>query len=432
MPTPVISDEKLISALIAFEESGGNQSEAARRAGLDRSTFRGRLICAFARFPDRHRSMIAAALRGTVGGPPIPEAATPPEGFVIRQNSAQYGADGTLQKQWIKTGQGVPEGWQPPAGHVVKGESALIGPAGNLMAKWVKTRESSAPDLVEALRATFAEYDGAAPALPMPENCEDDVLTVYLIPDLHLGMYAWAAETGADYDVKIATKIATDSLHHLVSQSRPSRHAIVLVLGDFFHANDQKNVTPGSGHQLDVDTRYASVYRSGCDLLARIVDMVAAKHEQTELKVLPGNHDPDAAVTLGVALSMFYSREDRITVNLSPGVTWYRRFGQNLLGANHGHTMKTAEIMAGAMAVDCREDWGATIHRFIWTGHLHHEKIKEALGVRVETLSSPAARDAWNAASGYRSNRALQGITVHRDRGEIGRHRVNISGATAA
>ena len=405
-------------AINALNEHGSIR-KAAASLGIAPSTLQGRLA--------RDK-----AARGEVGGPPIPPAAQPPEGFLVRKNSGQYDAKGNLQKQWVQTSQGNTDEWAMHTGHVVKGESVFLDANGHTIARWVKTREGSGEGFVHALRAAFADYEGKATLTPAPAQCEDDVLTVYPIPDLHLGMYSWGAETGADYDVSIATQVATEGVGNLVAQSRASSHAIVLILGDYFHQNDQKNATPGSGHQLDVDSRWPLVYRAGAELALKIIDMVSAKHGSVEVVVLPGNHDPDAAVTLAIALSLFYSRSERITVNITPGVTWYRRFGQNLFGANHGHTMRTAEKMAMAMAVDKSEDWGKARHRFIWTGHLHHEVLKEVAGVRVETLSSPAARDAWNSASGYRSNRALQGITIHRDNGEIGRHRVNIVGSVAA
>jgi metallophosphoesterase superfamily enzyme len=431
-----IPPETLARTARAYIDAGCSFHKAADMSGIDRKTIRRHVHIIRRDHPyllpaqahiDYER---ARAIRGEVGGPPIPPAAVPPEGFVIRRNSAEYDAKGNLKKQWIESGQGNTDGWEVPPGHVVKGESVFLDSNGGVIGKWIKTREGAGEGLVDALREAFTTFDGAAPVPPFPQAATDDVLTVYPIPDLHLGMYSYGPETGADYDVKIAVKVATQSIGHLVAQSLPSRHAIVMVLGDFFHQNDQKNETPGSGHRLDVDNRWPLVYRAGAELVASLVDMVAAKHEQVEVVVLPGNHDPDAAVTLAVAISMFYSKIDRINVNITPGVTWYREFGNNLFGANHGHTIKGADKMAAAMAVDVREAWGRTEHRYIWTGHLHHEAIKESGGVRVETLSSPAARDAWNSHSGYRSNRSMQGITFHRQRGEIGRHRWTISGAS--
>ena len=128
---------------------------------------------------------------------------------------------------------------------------------------------------------------------------------------------------------------------------------------------------------------------------------------------------------LTVALALFYSGNDRITVNTDPGIAYYRRHGKCLIGASHGHSVKM-DRAALMMATDRHEDWGQTIYRSFFTGHVHSESSREMAGVRVESLQSPAARDAWNAAAGYRSGRSVSAITFHKNDGEIGRHRVNI------
>ena len=300
-----------------------------------------------------------AAQKGEIGGPPIPPNAVPPIGFGITHNFGVYDGKGNLKLQSIKTRREPGEIFDPLPGHVVKGESALLDPDGRLLAKWVKTREGAGEGLVDALRETFAEYRGASGLIPAPTDIDDDLLTIYPLPDLHLGMYAWADEGGADYDVKIAVAQAMKSIDYLVQQSRPSRRAVVLGLGDYFHANDAKNVTPGSGHLLDVDGRWPKVFGAGARLATAIVNAVAQKHQDVEVVFLPGNHDPDAATSLTVALDLFYDGNPRIQVCKKPGVFWYRRHGLCLLGATHGHTMKP-DRMAMAMAEDCAEDWGET------------------------------------------------------------------------
>ena len=364
-----------------------------------------------------------AAFRGLVGGPPIPPAAVPPEGFVITRNSAAYDKDGTLQKQWVGSARDSGAEFSVPPGHVIKGESALVDPDGRVLAKWVKTREGAGEGLVAALQEAFASYSGLAPFMAVPAELDEDTWTIYPVPDLHLGMLSWGAETGADYDVKIAVAMATGAIADLVRQSRPSGRATLIILGDFQHADDQKNVTPGSGHQLDVDGRHSKIYLAGANLVISLVNLVAEKHAEVEIVVLPGNHDPNAATTLTVALSLYYSENARVSVSMKPGITWYRRFGRCLVGAHHGHTQKP-DRAAMAMAVDRGEDWGLAPHRYIFTGHFHSAKVTEVGNVRVETLQSPAARDAWNTESGYRSGRSLSAITFHKERGEIGRHRV--------
>lgn len=365
------------------------------------------------------------AARGLVAAPPIPGIARPPEGFIVSRNSASYDADGKLLRQHIRTARDSGEPFEIPAGHVVKGESALVDPDGRVLAKWIKTREGAGEGFVDALRAAFADYEGKARPIPAPPQADDDLLTFYPIPDLHLGMYAWEPETGDNYDVATAVSVATTGIAALAAQARPSRKAVVCFLGDYFHANDAKAVTPNSGHLLDVDGRWAKVFLAGAKLAIELIEVVAAKHDEVEVVVIRGNHDPDAAMSLAVALALFYSSNPRITINQSPAIAWFRRFGACLLAATHGHTMKP-ERMAWMMAVDRPDDWGATRHRSMFFGHIHHETKKEVGGVNVESFGSPAGKDAWNAASGYRSGRALHAVTFHREDGEIGRIRVNV------
>jgi hypothetical protein len=428
-----------LRAVLAAYDAFGTMG-AARHLGIPKSTLQGRLskarilgVTADGSKPRiRLRAAIGgdeerfAALRGEVGGPPIPDIARPPEGFVISRNGGSYDADGNLLRQWIGTKRDAGDFYDVPPGHVVKGESALLDQDGRLMARWIKTREGASEGLVDALRETFAEYEGRAGEIAAPEHTDDALLTVYPLPDLHVGMFAWARECGDSYDIKIATDLITKSLGHLVAQSRPSRHAVVLGLGDLFHTNDQTNATPAHKHRLDVDGRWPKVYRAGATLMTSIVDMVAAKHDQVEVVNLPGNHDPDSSVCLTVALALFYAQNRRIQVFEDPGLIWYRRFGKCLLGATHGHSVKMS-AMPMMMAADRPQDWGETLHRTMYSGHIHHESAKEIGPVRVESFTTPAARDAYAQSGGYRSGRAMTAITYHREDGEIGRHRVNIT-----
>jgi hypothetical protein len=434
LPHRYFSEDILRQASLLYFECDGNIAEAANAAGVTRDTMRRRLKQIEENFPqfleenavavDRRR-----AIRGEIGGPPIPEIAMPPEGFVIRENSGQYDSEGNLEKQWIKTGQGNTDGYQTPEGHVVKGESVLLDAGGNVIAKWIKTREGSSGDLVEALRAAFAEYDGASPYIPAPAISNDDILTEYPVPDLHLGALSWGKECGENYDVKIAVDTATTAIQALVDQSRPSTEAVLLFMGDFTHSNDEKGVTPAHEHRLDNDGRWHKNYAAAAHLAVALVDIVARKHKKVTVRVLKGNHDPDAAVCLSVALSLYYSNNPRITIEDDPAISWYRRFGKCLLGATHGHTQKP-EVMAMAMAVDCAEDWGQTIYRHIAFGHIHHATMKEIMGIHVESFQAIAARDSFSAVHGFRSGRSVSAITWHKEDGEIGRHRVNISGAS--
>jgi hypothetical protein len=366
----------------------------------------------------------AAARRGDLGGPPIPAAAKPPPGFEVKQNAGAYDADGNLLRQWVKTRQAPGDVFDPPPAHQVKGVSALVDQTGRVINKWVKTREGAIGEgLVEAMQDAFGRFAGAAPLSAAPAHLLGQLCTIYPLPDLHLGMYAWAAETDASYDMGIAVRRAAAMYRSLIPQTPASETAVLLVLGDFFHANDAKGVTPRSGHRLDVDGRWPKVYAAGADLVLEVADLLSQRHGHVEVVVLEGNHDPDAAVTMRVALRIFYRDHPRIAVEGSASLFWYRRFGKCLLAATHGHTVKL-DRLGGVMSADCPADWGETAHRHWFTGHVHHERALELPGCRVESLNTIAGRDAWLHGGGYRSGHALQAITFHAEGGEVTRCRV--------
>jgi hypothetical protein len=425
------SEDILKQAAILYLEYDGNIAECANAAGVTRDTMRRRVKQLEENFPHLLEEQAVSleskrAFRGEIGGPPIPETAIPPEGFVIRRNSGQYDADGNLERQWIESGQGNTDGYQIPEGHVVKGESTLLDSGGNVIAKWIKTKAGvSSEGLVEALVRVFQNYDGAAPIVPKPAHSNEQLLTLYPLPDLHFGQYSWGLETGADYDVDIAAATALSAIDELLDRSRPTKHATILGLGDYFHMNDQTNATPAHKNRLDADTRFARVLALGAKLATQIIDRVARKHEEVEVVFLPGNHDPEAALALTVALSLFYSNNPRIKVRMDPGVVWCRRFGNCFLAATHGHTMKPARFRSYLTARHAR-DWGLSRFRNGFMGHIHHETADEEGGIRIESFQTPAAPDDHATSHGYVSGRSLSAITFSAERGEIGRHRSNI------
>lgn len=391
----------------------GNKSAAARALGVPRRTLR----TALAKMLDR------AALNND------PKVVLPETGFIVKRNSVTYNAAGEVRSQSVTTTAAPGEKYKIPAGYLLKGESALVDASGKITQRWIKTRENAdqLEHLVTELKTAFASFEGMAPLVQAPDAVLDDLLTLYMLPDLHMGMYAWGEECGDDYDVNIATKLASDGITKLVSRSAPSKHAILLIKGDYYHNNDQKNVTPRSGHRLDVDGRWDKVYLAGAELLLVMVNRLLQRHEQVEVVIIPGNHDEDAALTLRVAMMLYYRGHERVTIHSKPGLFWYRLYGNTLLGAVHGHTMKDPRDMALTMAADCPIEWGKARFRQIFTGHIHHERAREVGPVRWESFQTPAQTDAHARGAGYRSGRSFQAITFDVQDGEVGRHRTNIS-----
>lgn len=362
----------------------------------------------------------AAAARGFLGLKPVLP------GFAIKSTSAQQDADGNVEKTWTKQAP-AGEPFTMPAGHTVKGVSALLDASGNTIQQWIKTREDSPDILIDAIKSAFEAYRGKAEPVDPATNCEADLLTIYNIADHHLGMFAWGKETGVDYDVKIGEKLLLDSMSQLVANAPAASTAIVLNLGDFFHADNSLNRTPQSGNTLDVDTRYAQVLQVGVRLMIQCIELALGKHDRVIVRCLPGNHDIHTSLALSAALSAFFARNERVTVDCDPSKFFWHVFGKVFIGATHGDMVKP-ERMPGVMASMKPQEWGKTVHRYAYFGHVHHASKGggERDGVVWETFQTLSPKDAWHHQSGYVSGRSMVAITHHKQRGEVLRHTVSV------
>jgi hypothetical protein len=316
-----------------------------------------------------------------------------------------------------------------PAPYVVKGVSTYYDDEGKVRGQWVKSSldKSQAEQAIRDFVAHLAaDIKGLSRAVSAPKHVSADIMCVYPMGDPHFGMYAWAAESGDDFDLATAEKLAYGAIDRLVASAPAAETAMLLNLGDFFHADNSNNSTPNSHNSLDVDTRHAKVMQVGIRSMKHCVDRLLEKHNSVIVWNLPGNHDPHSSFALSLCLSAFFDNQDRVHVDLSPALFKYHTFGKVLIGAHHGHSARM-EQLPGIMAHDRAEDWGLTKHRYWYCGHIHHKtKDKEHPGVMVETFRTLAPRDAWHAGKGYRAGRDMQLIVLHREHGEIERHRCDI------
>ncbi len=368
--------------------------------------------------PIGESSIRRRANRGVLGTAPVIP------GFSIKQVSTQRGPDGETQKEWIKQGPESGEAFAVAPGQIIRGVSALVDASGKVQQQWIKTKLSD--DLaLAAIREAFDTYSGRCEPIPPPDLTDDALLSIYPIADQHNGLRSWGPETGENYDLKIGADRLRATSQRLIAQSPASRQAIILNLGDWTHADDAKNMTPGHGHILDVDGRYFKIMCASVRLMQDVIELALQKHEAVTVRNLPGNHDPHTCFALTIALMAFYANNPRVIIDDDPGEFFFHRFGSTLIGANHGHRMK-ADKMAMNMAVRRRADWGETKYHYFYFGHIHHESAKEIGDVRVESFQTLAAKDAYAANAGYMAGQSLTSITIHREDGEIGRHRVNI------
>lgn len=313
-----------------------------------------------------------------------------------------------------------------PPGFAVDGVSTYYQATEDTPAQWVKINRDKArlqEDLKEAVEAIIEPCRGIVGYIKEPKRLNKDLMTVYPIADPHVGMYAWAEESGADQSTELVVQWMNKAQGRLIAASPNSKTCLIANLGDYFHADSVENKTMRSGNVLDTDSRWAKVLRLGVQSYRDLIIMALSKHEKVIVKSVIGNHDDHSNVMLAMAMQLAFENNDRVEVELPINPFAYHRFGSVLLGLTHDCK---PDRLPGIMAEDRRADWGECNYCHWLTGHRHSQSFFEFAGCTVEKFGTIAAKDAWTNRGGYRSRRYMQNIVYHHKYGEGERFRVGI------
>jgi len=285
--------------------------------------------------------------------------------------------------------------------------------------------KEQASEIIYAVKDAISSYKPLK-RIKQPTRNDKELLTVYPMGDPHLGMYAWANETGEDFDCDIAERNLRQAMSYLVSKSPSSETAIILNLGDFFHSDNQSNRTARAGNALDVDTRWSRVLQIGVSLMIDCVNMALEKHKKVIVKNNIGNHDDHTSQVLSVVMSHVFKSNPRVTIAPAEDPFFWYQFGNCMIGSTHGHMVKPKDAAKIASMYQSKM-WGDTEHRYFYFGHFHHENRVEDGGIVTEVFNTLASSDAWHHASGYKSKRNMKALVLDKNHGEVERFTYSIS-----
>jgi hypothetical protein len=313
-----------------------------------------------------------------------------------------------------------------PEGYIVKGKSTFYDSDGNIRSQWVKTAIDRDKE-IEIIREVVDELTSGIrplPQLPPPVTKRDeDLLNLYTMTDVHIGMLAWGKETGQDWDLDIAEKTLTACFSDMVRRAPEAEQCVIAQLGDWLHYDGLDALTPTSGHILDADSRAGKMVAVACRTLEALVDMALMKHNKVKLVIAEGNHDLYGSLWLRTMFRRLYRDEPRVEIIESENPYYAMRFGVTMLAWHHGHKMPPGVSLAQYIAAQNRVMWGESELCHIHTGDKHHKQVKEYAGAIVEQHGTLAANDAYAVRGGWKSNQYAEAITYHRKYGEAGRVR---------
>lgn len=310
-----------------------------------------------------------------------------------------------------------------PDGYKIKGTSSLVDEFGNTKLQWVKT-DTDAERQVELMKAVIegmkSEITPVAPVKAVRAKRDDKLLNLYTVSDFHLGMLAWADESGGDWDMKIAEDLFSRWFDAAFQKAPDAGTGVINLLGDLAHFDSLDAVTPASGHVLDADTRYQKLVRYMIRMVRRVVGMALVKHKNVRLLIVQGNHDESGMIWLAEMFSTLYDNEPRVFVDTSPDVYKMVQHGKTTLFFHHGHKARF-DTIEPVMIAKFRKAFGESVYSYAHVGHLHHQKIVESRNMIVEQHRTLAAKDAYASRGGWMSGRSANVITYSAEYGEVAR-----------
>ena len=376
MANPGVSLEQFQQAEAALKEHGGNQAAAARSLGMSRMTFRNRV---------ESGQRLHAEGRGGFEG-------------------------------------GTDDGW------TVKGRSTLYGPDGEIKAEWVKTTADMERQREMVKEGVRAFIEGAPKIKPGkgPSKYDKDVIPWFQIGDAHLGMLAHEAETGANFDLKIAERELCAAFATLIDECPARERCVINDLGDGTHYENMKAETEASGHRLDADGRFPKMIRVYAKVMRFIIDRALEKFRYVDVIINQGNHSRTNDIWMTELLRSVYGDKGRVHVLENSSVFIPYRMGNTFVLVHHGDKAKAA-VLPSVMANDYRQDWGETEYHYIDVGHYHHKMTaKESQGCTVEQWNTLAPSDKYGHDGGWRSHQSITRVDRSKTYGEVGRRTLPI------
>lgn len=311
-----------------------------------------------------------------------------------------------------------------PDGHKIKGVSTFYNEDGLPVRQWVKSQTDEQRQfeiLIERMESAVENLPKFKPT-PAPKTYDDNLLSLLTITDFHLGMYAYEAETGDDWNVKLARDVFLNSINDMISTAPKAGTGLLCQLGDFLHWDGILSVTPQSGHILDADTRYGKLVEMSMSVMAEAVKIMLKKFNKVVVVSAEGNHDISGSIWLRKHIKQLFANEKRLTVIDNEFPYYAYLHGETMLAFHHGHKVKLAQLhKLFASEPRFREMWGKANYTYIHTGHYHHERLVEDGGAIAEMHPTLSGRDAYAARGGWVSRRGAKVITYDKTDGEIGR-----------
>ena len=222
--------------------------------------------------------------------------------------------------------------------------------------------------------------------------------------DLHYGKLASSYEINDTYNHVVAKQRLLDSIKTYISKLRGRKfEKIVFPIGNDFFNSEFTGSTTGGTPQSN-SARFSELFVEGTKVLIEAIDLLSTV-APVDVILIGGNHSRNTEHYCACVIDAWYRNSDVVTVDSSPTLRKYIRFGNNLLGFAHGSDEK--DRIFGLMQVEAAEDWGAKgVNTREWLlAHRHSEAVVEKNGVIARTVPTVSGNDDWLYRVGFTTSK---------------------------
>lgn len=276
--------------------------------------------------------------------------------------------------------------------------------------KRLSTEESTIVDLIHDLRENPLKESVVEATtehmVRMADTLHGDRMLEIAISDPHYGMRCFAGPSGAEWSPELAERYWWSAYHELVNRATPfGVKDCTLILGnDFLHADNVFHTTTQGTGQPEMESWHAMVRRGRRLLLETVRSALYNFSGKVRVVFVPGNHARQTEFLLGLLVESVFANNPRVYVDAGPEPYKFVRYGCNLIGYDHGHSINPVRL-GGIMAEERKEDWAQTTYREWHLGDQHRKGVSrpsmEELGVSIEYLPSLIPWNEWHKIKGF-------------------------------
>ena len=304
----------------------------------------------------------------------------------------------------------------------------------------IKLRRKS--PAVRSLELLLEKIAAAQPFLPavkrprIPKVAPRRELEISIL-DPHLGLRCYQPGSDHVWDIATCRRMVMTMIDQLLAGAKcygPFEKIVLPWGNDFLHADNVFGTTTAGTIQPEAEA-WQHVYVEAETLAIAMVERLK-QEAPVEIIVIPGNHDRQSVFTLGRLLAAYYRHDQDIVVDASASPYKFHEYGVNLIGLDHGHSIRQTLRLASLMANECPQAWSRTVYREWHLGDQHRKgsakpTMMEEQGVSVEYLPGLTAPNEWHRLKGYNhQKRAGMAFVWDAAAGPVARLQVNVNSYT--